>query len=205
MSVCSAINLKVIIIGDSSVGKSNILLRYVNKKFELSHDITIGVEYGIKLINKNNAQYKLQIWDTAGQEVFRSITKPYYRTAVGCLIVYDVTDINSFNNVSKWLEDVKTMSDPDIVIILVGNKTDLIANRIITYDEAKQYADDNKLIYFETSAYNGDNVDECFMSIIDNISSAKLDSIKCNNLDKSSVLHLSNNSDINNRYCCYII
>lgn len=116
---------KYIVIGDTSVGKSCLLLQFLEKKFKFDHDTTIGVEFGSKIINVRDKQIKLQIWDTAGQETFKSITRSYYRGSIGVVLVYDITNRDSFNNVSKWLDETKSYANDKITVMLVANKTDL--------------------------------------------------------------------------------
>ena len=116
---------KLIIVGDATVGKSCILLRFINNNYRTSHDLTIGVEFGMKIININNKNIKLQIWDTAGQECFRSIIRSYYRNSAGAILVYDISNRTSFNNIIYWLEEIKKYASNNLSIILVGNKCDL--------------------------------------------------------------------------------
>jgi small GTP-binding protein len=130
--------LKFIIVGDSYVGKSNLLLQYTNKKFSECHDITIGVEFGLQTISYMNRTYKVQIWDTAGQETFKALTRNYYRNAIGCLLVYDIGRKESFDNIIGWLDDVKKYSNENIIIVLIGNKSD--SERQVSYEEGQEYA-----------------------------------------------------------------
>ena len=116
---------KLIIVGDATVGKSCILLRFISNNYRNSHDLTIGVEFGMKIININNKNIKLQIWDTAGQECFRSIIRSYYRNSAGAILVYDISNRKSFNNIIYWLEEIKKYASNNLSIILVGNKCDL--------------------------------------------------------------------------------
>jgi Ras-related protein Rab-2A len=118
---------KYIVIGDTSVGKSCLLLQFLEKKFKFDHDTTIGVEFGSKIINVKDKHIKLQIWDTAGQEAFKSITRSYYRGSIGVILVYDITNRDSFNNISKWLDETKSYANDKITVMLVANKTDLEA------------------------------------------------------------------------------
>jgi len=156
--------LKLIVIGDAGVGKSCILHRFVNNRFQQeSH--TIGVEFGSKIIEVAGKRVKLQIWDTAGQERFRSVTRGYYRGSAGVILVYDVCSRDSFYHVATWLEDAKTLTGDDIVLLLVGNKTDLSDAREVAYLEAARFAQENGLIFFETSARTGDGVDEVFLKV----------------------------------------
>jgi len=154
---------KYIIVGDTAVGKSCLLLQFTDKKFQPQHDLTIGVEFGSRTITIDSNQVKLQIWDTAGQEKFRSITRSYYRGAAGALLVYDITRRDSFEHLTSWLEDCLKYSSPNIVIMLIGNKSDLEANRQVTADEGEAFAAKHGLLFLETSAKNADNVDEAFM------------------------------------------
>ena len=126
---------KYIIIGDASVGKSNILLKYAHNQFQPEYQLTIGVEFGAKNIEIQNKIYRIQIWDTAGQENFRSITRAYYKNSVCALIVYDISSKESFNNVSTWIDDCRSQSPKTITLILVGNKCDLEEERQVTFEE----------------------------------------------------------------------
>lgn len=158
--------IKFIIIGDSSVGKSNIMSQYTDKRYMSSHDSTIGVEFATKIVSVNNINYKIQIWDTAGQEMFKSITRSYYRGAVGCLLVYDITNPQSFKSIDMWLNEIRNYCDSKIVIALVGNKCDLEDNRQISYEEGNTYAKDNNILFFESSAKTGYNINICFADIV---------------------------------------
>ncbi|KAM9985084.1 hypothetical protein ACTFIY_009502 [Dictyostelium cf. discoideum] len=153
---------KYIMVGDSAVGKSNLLLQFVDKRFAPNSDFTIGVEFGSRSININDKQIKLQIWDTAGQEKFRSITRAYYRGAVCAMIVYDITRRDSFESLNSWLTDCRKFSSCDVTTVLIGNKADLEANRQVSTSEAKEFAEKNGLMFFETSAKTALNVDEAF-------------------------------------------
>ena len=154
--------LKYIIIGDAAVGKSNLLLRYVHGQFKPEYQLTIGVEFGAKNINISSKVFRIQIWDTAGQENFRSITRAYYKNSVCALVVYDISSRDSFNNVTSWIEDCKNQSPKTIFMVLVGNKCDLEDKRQVSYEEGKDLADKNELLFFESSAKDGINVDEIF-------------------------------------------
>jgi len=154
---------KFIIIGDAATGKSCLLHRFIDNKFMRDSTHTIGVEFGSKIINIQGNNIKLQIWDTAGQERFRSVTRSYYRGAAGALLVYDITSRESYNHLSTWLEDARTLASAGIVIILVGNKKDLEDEREVTFIEASRFAQENNLMFLETSALTGDNVEEVFL------------------------------------------
>jgi len=160
---------KYIIIGDTGVGKSCLLLQFTDKRFRHDHDLTIGVEFGTRLMNVDNELIKLQIWDTAGQESFRSITRSYYRGATGALLVYDISRRDSFNHVSRWLKEARQYSNPDMVIMLVGNKCDL-DRREVSYEEGADFARENGLVFQETSAKTAQNVEETFVGTAKKIS-----------------------------------
>mmetsp|Transcript_6327 Transcript_6327/g.12848 ORF Transcript_6327/g.12848 Transcript_6327/m.12848 type:complete len:212 (-) Transcript_6327:277-912(-) len=153
---------KYIIIGDVSVGKSCLLLQFTDRRFQPVHDLTIGVEFGSKMVQIDSKPIKLQIWDTAGQEAFRSITRSYYRGAAGALLVYDVTRRETFESLATWLEDARQHANPNITIMLIGNKADLDSRRVISKEEGEQFARENGLVFLETSAKTAFNVEEAF-------------------------------------------
>ncbi|RHZ38569.1 hypothetical protein DYB31_008188 [Aphanomyces astaci] len=154
---------KYIIIGDTGVGKSCLLLQFTDKRFQPVHDLTIGVEFGARMINIDSKQIKLQIWDTAGQESFRSITRSYYRGAAGALLVYDITRRETFNHLTRWLEEARQNSNSNMAIMLIGNKSDLEHRRAVSYKEGEQFAKENGLIFLETSAKTAANVEDAFI------------------------------------------
>ena len=128
---------KYIIVGESSVGKSCLLLQFLDNKFKDSHDLTIGVDFGSKIIRLDDGtNVKVQIWDTAGQESFRSITKSYYRGSICALLVYDITRRSTFENLARWLEDLRDVAYNKMVVMLIGNKDDLTAEREVSTEEA---------------------------------------------------------------------
>ena len=161
---------KYIIIGDPSVGKSNLLMKFAHNKFTDEYQATIGVEFGAKNITFNNQIYRIQIWDTAGQENFRSITRAYYKNSVCAMVVYDITNRDSFEHVQNWIQDVKDQSPKTVLIVLVGNKIDLEENRAVSYDEGSEFATKNGLIFEETSAKTGQGIEEIFMKSAKEIS-----------------------------------
>lgn len=154
---------KYIIIGDTGVGKSCLLLQFTDKRFQPVHDLTIGVEFGARMINIDGKPIKLQIWDTAGQESFRSITRSYYRGAAGALLVYDITRRETFSHLTSWLEDARQHSSSNMVIILIGNKSDLEGRRDVSREEGEAFAREHGLIFMETSAKTAANVEEAFI------------------------------------------
>ncbi|PHZ11371.1 ras-domain-containing protein [Rhizopus microsporus ATCC 52813] len=151
------------------VGKSCILLQFTDKRFMPAHDLTIGVGFGTRFITVNDQQTKLQIWDTAGQESFRSITRSYYRGAAGALLVYDITRRETFEHLSVWLEDVRQHANPNTVIMLIGNKSDLESKRQVSREEAERFAQENGLFFLETSAKTANNIEEAFVKTAEEI------------------------------------
>ncbi len=154
--------LKYVIVGDAAVGKSNLLLRYTHGEFKEEYQLTIGVEFGSNNIIVDNNIFRIQIWDTAGQENFRSITRSYYKNSACALIVYDITRKISFDNLVQWIEDCKNSSPKTVFMVLVGNKSDLERNREVTEEEGREFAEKNGMLFFETSAKTGKNVEEVF-------------------------------------------
>ncbi|KAG2392314.1 hypothetical protein C9374_012566 [Naegleria lovaniensis] len=161
---------KILIIGDMGVGKSCILLRFSENQFNVSHVSTIGVDFKIKNMEKKGKKVKLQIWDTAGQERFRTITTSYYKGAQGVIMVYDITQRKSFENLNLWLNDVKQYADPNVSLILVGNKVDLEDQRQVTESEANEWAQRVGIhTCLQTSAKDSVNVDQAFEKMVDGI------------------------------------
>lgn len=155
---------KYIIIGDTGVGKSCLLLQFTDKRFQRVHDLTIGVEFGSRMVTINNQQVKLQIWDTAGQESFRSITRSYYRGASGALLVYDVSRRETFESLQGWLEDARAHANEYMTITLVGNKADANSQqRQVSEEEGLRFARENGLLFVETSAMTSTNVEGAFI------------------------------------------
>ncbi|KAL2260969.1 hypothetical protein VTK26DRAFT_4891 [Humicola hyalothermophila] len=160
---------KVVLIGDSGVGKSNLLSRFTRNEFNLDSKSTIGVEFATRSIQIDNKTIKAQIWDTAGQERYRAITSAYYRGAVGALLVYDISKSLSFENVTRWLKELRDHADSNIVIMLVGNKTDQRHLRAVPTEDGKTFASENGLSFIETSALEATNVDLAFQNILTSI------------------------------------
>ena len=160
---------KLVLIGDSGVGKTNILSRYLTNQFSASTQPTVGVEFGSKIIKKGEKLIKLQIWDTAGQERYKSITSAYYKGAKGAFVVYDISRKSTFDNVDKWINELKNNGSEDVFILLVGNKSDLNDQREISEEEVKKKAEVYNIAFCETSALKGNNIEFAFESLIDKI------------------------------------
>lgn len=157
---------KVVLIGDSGVGKSNLLSRFTRNEFCLESKSTIGVEFATRSVQIDGKTIKAQIWDTAGQERYRAITSAYYRGAVGALLVYDITSFESFNNARKWLTELRDHSDSNIVVLLAGNKNDLSHLRAVSVEQAHEFANSEDLTTIETSALNSSNVEQAFTDLL---------------------------------------
>ena len=153
---------KYIVIGDSFVGKSCIVAKYIHGGFDEEFKTTIGIEFGSKDLTINGKVYRIQIWDTAGQETFRSITRAYYKNSVCSFIVYDVTNRQSFLNVQDWFNECKKQTPKTAMMVLVGNKIDLNNKREVSYEEGENFAKNNSMLFYETSAKNGDNIENMF-------------------------------------------
>merc|ERR1739848_825252 len=156
---------KLVLIGDSGVGKSCLLLRFADDTYTESHISTIGVDFKIRTIQLDGKTIKLQIWDTAGQERFRTITSSYYRGAHGIIVVYDTTDLESFNNVKQWLHEIDRYASENVNKLLVGNKSDLTSKREVSFDQGKEFADSLGIEFLETSAKTSTNVEQAFLTM----------------------------------------
>ncbi|XP_009799542.1 ras-related protein RGP1-like [Nicotiana sylvestris] len=160
---------KVVLIGDSAVGKSQLLARFSRNEFSLDSKATIGVEFQTRTLDIDHKTVKAQIWDTAGQERYRAVTSAYYRGAVGAMLVYDITKRQSFDHVARWLEELRGHADKNIVIMLVGNKTDLGSLRAVPTEDAKEFAEKENLFFIETSALEATNVETVFVNVLTEI------------------------------------
>ncbi|CAF4147379.1 unnamed protein product [Rotaria sordida] len=206
---------KIVLIGDSGVGKSNLLSRFTRNEFSLESRSTIGVEFSTKEVQVDGKTIKVQIWDTAGQERFMAITKHYYRTALGTLLIFDLLNASTFQNLDQWYNEVRANAGIECSIILVGNKVDQRHKREVLYENAKRYADERNIPYIETSALDTTNVEQAFRSLIADIYRnwiSRIDLLKENPNKRS---HTSNQpirpnyassskptNDKPSRYCC---
>ncbi|WKY06908.1 hypothetical protein Q1695_006804 [Nippostrongylus brasiliensis] len=168
---------KIILIGDSGVGKSNLLSRFARNTFSIESKSTIGVEFSTKIIMIDGKRIMAQIWDTAGQERFKTVTTAYYRGAQGALIIYDITKPSSFDSCQQWLHDLREQSER-VSVTLVGNKTDLRLMRQVPKETAAKYASENNLSFIETSALDSSNVEKAFTQALTNIHRAGLANIR---------------------------
>ncbi|PNY13949.1 ras-related protein RAB2BV-like, partial [Trifolium pratense] len=160
---------KIVLIGDSGVGKSNILSRFTRNEFCLESKSTIGVEFATRTLQVEGKTVKAQIWDTAGQERYRAITSAYYRGAVGALLVYDITKRQTFDNVNRWLRELRDHADSNIVIMMAGNKSDLNHLRAVSEDDGQALAEKEGLSFLETSALEATNIEKAFQTILTEI------------------------------------
>eukprot|EP01098_Paradermamoeba_levis_P011037 TRINITY_DN4683_c0_g1_i1.p1 TRINITY_DN4683_c0_g1~~TRINITY_DN4683_c0_g1_i1.p1 ORF type:complete len:235 (-),score=61.84 TRINITY_DN4683_c0_g1_i1:32-736(-) len=157
---------KIVLIGDSGSGKTNILSRITRNTFDPASKSTIGVEFSTRVVEFDGKLIKTQIWDTAGQERYRAIASAYYRGAVAALLVFDITKYESFENVNRWFNEIRDYGSLDIVVVLIGNKYDLRAERTVEREEAEKFAKNLSLSYFETSALDATNIEEMFQATV---------------------------------------
>ncbi|KAJ2908844.1 Ras- protein Rab-14, partial [Coemansia aciculifera] len=166
---------KLIIIGDMGCGKSSLLRQFTEDTFSEKTNHTIGVEFGTKVIDIDGERVKIQAWDTAGQEDslsverFRSVTRSYYRGSIGTIFVYDITNRESFDGLDKWMTDARQLTAPHSIFVLVGNKADQEARRVVSYEEGEAYARQNDMLFVEASAKTGEKVDSTFLTLASKI------------------------------------
>ena len=162
---------KVLLLGDSTVGKTCFLLRYCDKTFQEAHLSTIGLDYRLKTMTlQSGKNIKLQIWDTAGQDRFRAITKNYYKGANGIILIYDVTNMQSYENVKNWIAQIREEANPNVVIYLAGNKVDVTEEeKIVKTEDGKKTANEFNLPFYETSAKNGININKIFEDLVEKV------------------------------------
>jgi len=203
MSSLPELKLKILLIGDTEVGKTSILLSYTENYCPDSHLATIGVEYKVKRIKTDKYNINLQIWDTAGQERFRSITKSFFRNTNGIIFVYDITNRRSFQNVKDWIRDAETREN-GFEKILVGNKLDLAEKRKVVKDEAEEYAKSKKMEYIETSAKTGEKINDLYTKLVDMIleNKSKDEIIKEYGIGNMENINIINKSEKKKKGCC---
>jgi Ras-related protein Rab-1A len=198
--------IKLMILGDSSVGKSSILRKYCKNEFLDKYITTIGIDFQIKNLTINNKKIKLQVWDTAGQERYRVVTKNYFNTSDGFIIIYDITNRETFTNINNWIEQITTIVGNNVKCVIFGNKNDLNNKRKVETDEGKELAEKFNFKFFETSAKEGNNIEEGFksitMDILDDISSVKERRNNTSILKTKRGKKLNNNKEDNKKSCC---
>lgn len=200
--------MKLLLIGDSGVGKSCLLLRFCDDSFATSFITTIGIDFKVRTINVDGRKVRLQIWDTAGQERFRTITTAYYRGAMGILLVYDISDSSSFQNVRNWVGSISEYAAENVNVLLVGNKADMDDKRQVTRAQGQALADDYRIKFFETSAKTNLNVVEVFTSIARDIkirleetnTTIELPAARFNVVDPQAPIRRRDN--FRESYCC---
>ena len=195
--------MKILLIGDSGVGKSCLLVRFVEDKFSPSFITTIGIDFKIKTVDINGKKVKLQLWDTAGQERFRTITTAYYRGAMGIILVYDVTDERTFKNIKTWFNTVSEHANDDAQLLLVGNKSDM-DTRVVTTEQGETLAKELGIPFVESSAKDDSNVDDIFFTLAKLIQE-KVDSnqVSGNENGRDGInINTSNNNSNNKSGCC---
>ena len=196
---------KIMLIGDSGVGKSSLLSKYVRDEFDKSYISTIGVDFRIKTVKHKNKIVKLQIWDTAGQERFRTITASYYRGAHGIVVAFDLTNKESFENISSWLNEIDiNSSGNNISLIIVGTKADLVSKRTVSQEVIKKFVSENKCIYVETSSLTGQNVEKAFDEMVANLINSREGSLSEKKLKTSIELRpVKSIKKEGKNFCCY--
>ena len=198
--------LKVVVVGDSGVGKTNLIKRFVSNTYNPNTKATVGVEFLSKSYKINNQVFKIEIWDTAGQERYKSITAAYYKGAKGALIVYDITQKESFENINKWMSEVRDKSAKDLKIMIVGNKTDLESERQVSTDDALERAKELESPVMEASALDGNNVKAAFYDLLKEMYKEikkKIDIVENQNAggEKDGV-QLNTNEEKEKKGCC---
>ncbi|KAJ5070221.1 small gtp binding protein rab8 [Anaeramoeba ignava] len=202
--------LKLLLIGNSGVGKSSLLSRFVDDQFSLSMIQTMGIDYKNKVVQINGHNVKLQIWDTAGQERFRNFTAAYYRGAMGIFLVFDITDEKSFKEVQQWIEIIETHATENVLKVLVGNKADRDSERLVSPQQGADLAKEYGMPFYETSAKSGEGVEDCFMGMAKSVmtkltkNDSSLPSIQSPNTRAVSpkINIQNNNSKSERRGCC---
>ena len=161
---------KVLLLGDTTVGKTCFLMKYTDKTFQDIHMATIGLDYRLKTMKlKSGKSIKLQIWDTAGQDRFRAITKNYYKGSHGIILIYDVTNLQTFENVKTWVNQIREEASPNVIIYIAGNKIDMEAERKVAKEDGEKMAEELGFPFMETSAKSGININETFEDLVERI------------------------------------
>ena len=203
--------LKILLVGNAGVGKTSMAFRATNDTFDTEVIATLGIDFKTKFVKVSNKTVKLQIWDTSGQERYQAVTTHFFRGAKGALLVYDITDQKSFRDIASWLESIQDHSDPEIEIIIIGNKCDKENKRIISEAEGRAMAEQNRCLFFETSAQSNTNIQFVFEALAEKIVNAHLegriyltnhDVVPTNNFDVVSSLEDTDSNINRNGKCC---
>ena len=198
--------LKIILIGDSAVGKTNIMSKYLKNTFLEESKATVGVEFGSKIFTIEGHNVKAQIWDTAGQEKYKAITGAYYKGCKGAFVVYDITRKDTFISVERWVHDLKTAGDQKLTVILIGNKSDLENQREILKEQGEEKAKSFGCAFLETSALSGNNIEKAFEMMVKEIfnkyKNDVLDDEELVSLEKGDDLANKGNDNTNKKGCC---
>jgi Ras-related protein Rab-11A len=199
--------LKIVVVGDSGVGKTNLIKRFISNEFSENFKATIGVEFMSKTYRINKHLFKVEIWDTAGQERYKSITAVYYKGAKGALVVYDTTDKSTFDNIDKWMLEIKDKTSKDIKLMIIGNKIDLKDEREVKNEEAMKKAESLSIPLMEASALDATNVKEAFCDLLKEIYKDMKDNLnnpenKYQNEKKGIDLNTNINSEKKKSKCC---
>ena len=193
------IKFKIMIVGDSTVGKTSILRRYCIDEFTNKYATTIGIDFQFKNFTKNDKKIRLQIWDTAGQERFKSVAKNYFNSSDGFIVIYDITNRESFNNIDNWVSQINDVANKSVKFVLFGNKSDLQDSRAVNYDEGAEIAKKNSMVFYETSAKNGENINEGFEFLVDEmLKDGNNQTIK----NEVSSLKIEKKDPIKKKACC---
>ena len=198
--------VKMVLIGDSSVGKTNIMSKFLKNEFREDSRATVGVEFGSKIFNVDKYKVKTQIWDTAGQERYRAVTNAYYKGAKGAFIVYDITRKETFDSVEKWYYDLKNSGDKNLTIMLIGNKSDLENQRQVSKENGEEKAKSFQLAFMEMSALSGENLEKGFNLLVNEIFNKSKSELQKNDYlnlgDTVEEIELKNKDD-NEKKCCH--
>ena len=198
--------IKIILIGDSAVGKTNIMSKYLKGEFKENTKATVGVEFGSKLFKIDNHNIKAQIWDTAGQENYKAVTGAYYKGSKGAFVVYDVTRKETFESADRWINDLKVTADPKINIILIGNKSDLEDKREVLKEQGEEKAKSFDCAFLETSALKGDNIDKGFEMMVNEIfkkyGEETMEDDDFGTMEKGEDINLEKVNKVEKKGCC---
>ncbi|KAL5110713.1 Ras-related protein Rab-8B [Taenia solium] len=196
---------KLLLIGDSGVGKTSLLFQFTEEQFNATFIATIGIDFKIRTIDVDGKKIKLQIWDTAGQERFRTITTAYYRGAMGIMLVYDITQYQSFRNIKQWLTNIDDHANSDVERMLLGNKCDMVSQRQVTKEEAQEFAKNHSIEFLETSAKEGENVTVAFRMLAQAIKTKMEQKMASPNTPRPDVQKINSNRPRRSLWRCDLL